>query len=137
MTSYDSGLDLPETAQIAYINLDTFCESVQNINNELEAWLTFLIKTDIYSIMELVKKYPEFESIYREIAYFREDRKGMEETMGFFSKELYEMDKEMERYMVDELREEVQAEKQRADEAESKLAQYEALYGTLPTNVDR
>jgi hypothetical protein len=137
VTSYDSGLDLPETAQIAYINLDTFCESVQNINNELEAWLTFLIKTDIYSIMELVKKYPEFESIYREIAYFREDRKGMEETMGFFSKELYEMDKEMERYMVDELREEVQAEKQRADEAESKLAQYEALYGTLPTNVDR
>jgi hypothetical protein len=121
VTSYDSGLDLPETAQIAYINLDTFCESVQNINNELEAWLTFLIKTDIYSIMELVKKYPEFESIYREIAYFREDRKGMEETMGFFSKELYEMDKEMERYMVDELREEVQTEKQRADEAEAEI----------------
>jgi hypothetical protein len=103
--SYSSGVELPEMVHIAYISLDTFREGVHNINDELDAWLTFLIKGDAESVMKLIEAYPEFIDIYKEIAEFRRDPK---ELIGMFSEALLELDRNTERYMIDELKEDVE-----------------------------
>jgi hypothetical protein len=68
-----------------------------------------LSKDDANSIVELVNKYPEFLEMYQEI---REFRKRPEEVLGMWSEALHILDKNTERFMVDELREQV-AEKDR------------------------
>ncbi|MBQ4242206.1 MAG: PD-(D/E)XK nuclease family transposase [Lachnospiraceae bacterium] len=103
--SYSSGVELPEMVHIVYISLDTFREGVHNINDELDAWLTFLIKGDAESVMKLIEAYPEFIDIYREIAEFRRDPR---ELIGMFSEALLELDRNTERYMIDELKEDVE-----------------------------
>ncbi|MBQ9606342.1 MAG: PD-(D/E)XK nuclease family transposase, partial [Lachnospiraceae bacterium] len=141
-TSYDSGIRLPETANITYITLDSFKETVENISSDLEAWLTFLIRDDMESVIRLVDTYPEFGEIYSEIAEFRRDPK---ELIGMFSEALYIMDKNTERHMIRDLQEEVDQERQRADEekqradsaekradnAEAVVARYIAQFGEL------
>jgi predicted transposase/invertase (TIGR01784 family) len=100
--SYSSGIELPETTRITYIALDSFRKNAQNVNGELEAWLSFLIKADIESVTKLIEAYPEFLGIYEEIAEFRKDPK---ELIGMFSEALYIMDRNTEKYMIDELKE--------------------------------
>ncbi|MBR1440442.1 MAG: hypothetical protein IJ589_04380, partial [Lachnospiraceae bacterium] len=56
------------------------------------------------NVVELVNKYPEFLELYREI---REFRKRPEEVLGMWSEALYILDKNTERFMVDELKEQV------------------------------
>lgn len=140
--SYSSGVELPEMVHIAYISLDTFREGVHNIKDELDAWLTFLIKGDAESVMKLIEAYPEFIDIYKEIAEFRRDPK---ELIGMFSEALLELDRNTERYMIDELKEDVEkAEAERdtaiADrdtaiaelaETKSKLARYVGKFGEI------
>ena len=115
--SYSSGIELTETARITYITLDSFRENAQNISNELEAWLSFLIKSDIESVMKLIDTHPEFAEMYKEIAEFRKDPK---ELTGMFSEALYIMDRNTEKYMVDELKERVELANQRAEAAEQR-----------------
>ena len=104
METYDSGIMLPETEKVVYVTLDTFLTNTHNISNKAEAWLTFLSKDDAESVVELVNKYPEFLELYREI---REFRKRPEEVLGMWSEALYILDKNTERFMVDELKEQV------------------------------
>ena len=143
--SYSSEIELDETAKITYITLDSFRESVQNVDDELSAWLSFLIKDDMESVMRLIAVHPEFIEMYREIAEFRREP---EELIGMFSEALYIMDRNTEKYMVDELKEkvklaeqkleqikqeneavrqELEAEKKRADSAEAWATELEAV----------
>lgn len=115
--SYSSGIELPETARITYITLDSFKENEQNINEELEAWLSFLIRSDIESVVKLISAHPEFSAMYKEIAEFRKDPK---ELTSMFSEALYIMDRNTEKYMVDELKERVELVTQRAEAAEQR-----------------
>ncbi len=101
--SYSSGITLPDTENITYISLDTFQKTVHNIDSLRDAWLTFLSKDDAESVVELVNRYPQFLPLYKEIAAFR---KSPEEVIGMYSETLAIMDRNMERLMVDELREE-------------------------------
>ena len=101
-----------------FLCLDSFHSNVHNItksSSELEAWLTFLSATDPVVIGALIEAFPCFAPVYQEIMEFAKDPK---ELIGMLSKELYIMDKNMERLMVSQLQEEVTAEKARADEAE-------------------
>jgi len=129
ITSYSSGISLPETAQITYFTLDTFKETVENISNDLEAWLTLLIRDDAESVINLVNKYPEFGDIYSEVAEFRKD--PAEVIDMFFSAALKEMDHNTELYMIDELKAEVEEWKKQVEtekkkfEAEKKKAEAE------------
>ena len=107
-----------------YITHDSFRENAQNISNELEAWLSFLIKSDIESVMKLIDTHPEFAEMYKEIAEFRKDPK---ELTGMFSEALYIMDRNTEKYMVDELKERVELANQRAEAAEQRADNAEQI----------
>ena len=78
----------------------------------MEAWLTFLSATDPLVIGALIEAFPCFAPIYQEIMEFAKDPK---ELIGMLSKELYIMDKNMERLMVSQLQEEVTAAKAERD----------------------
>lgn len=92
-----------------FICLDSFHSIVHNItkdSTDLEAWLTFLSATDTETITSLIDAFPCFAAIYQEITDFV---KNPEELMNMLSEALYIMDKNMERMMVTELQDEVNA----------------------------
>ena len=90
---------------ITYVTLDTFLDNSQNISNRTDAWLTFLSKDDEASIVDLVNKYPDFLPLFQEI---REFRHKPEEVLNMFSEALYILDRNTERFMVDELKNEIE-----------------------------
>lgn len=115
--SFDTGIykNFSGLHEDIFICLDSFRSIVHTItkeSNELEAWLTFLSATDVNIIGSLIEAFPSFTSIYQEIADFV---KSPEELIQMLSRELYIMDKNMERLMVAQLQEEVNTEKRRAD----------------------
>lgn len=88
-----------------FLCLDTFHSIVHNItksSTSQDSWLTFLSSEDISEISELVRNFPMFLPIYQEIAEFAQKP---EELMSMFSEALYIMDKNMERLMVEEMKE--------------------------------
>ena len=92
-----------------FICLDSFRSIIHTINKDSsmqDAWLTFLSTTDLKTIHSLISSFPEFEAIYQEIADFVKDPK---ELMNMLSEELYIMDRNSERLMVNDLREAVAA----------------------------
>lgn len=102
----DSGVKLNMLPNLVYISLDTFHKVSQTIDSSLEAWLTFLSSDKPEDIIRLVEKYPEFQECYRDIIMFR---KKPEELMCMFSEALRQIDKNTERYMIEEQRKELEA----------------------------
>ena len=84
----------------------------------MEAWLTFLSATEPEAISTLIEAFPCFSTIYQEIADFV---KNPEELIGMLSEELYIMDKNMERLMVSELKEEAEQAKSELEMAKAEL----------------
>ena len=74
------------------------------IHNRLEAWLTFLCRDEPELIMKLLKAYPEFIPLYKDIY---ELCLNMEKVIGMFSKELLEMDRNTVDLMIDEMQAEI------------------------------
>ena len=92
-----------------FICLDSFHSIVHNITKDsitLDAWLTFLSTTDISTIASLIEAFPHFMPIYQEIADFTNKP---EELINMLSEELYIMTKNLERLMVNDLQDEVNA----------------------------
>ncbi len=103
--SYDSKAKVNSLFNIMYISLDTFRELSQNIITKLEAWLTFLSSDEPDDIVRLVMNHPEFAEYYQDILEFRRSPK---ELVGMFSEALRMMDRNTERYMVNELQKDVE-----------------------------
>ena len=51
----------------------------------------------------MIEKYPDFKEMYEQVY---EICRNIEQVIGMFSKELYELDRNTVRYMIDELQEE-------------------------------
>ena len=85
---------------VGRIVLDTFKESVHNIRNKTDAWLSFFSKTEPADVIKLVSKYPEFIDYYRDVAEFRKDPK---EVVIMFSEALAIADRNAELLWIDEM----------------------------------
>ena len=121
---------------VVYISLDTFRKREHNeINTDLDAWLTFFTAEEPKDVLELIKRRPEFLSMYQDISEFR---KKPGEVIGMFSEALRIMDRNTTKYMIDELKRRADDAEQRADDAEQRadnaeaeLARYREKYGDL------
>lgn len=102
---YDSGVQINNLSNIVYISLDTFHSTVQNVSNELEAWLTFLSSDNPSDIINLVSTFPEFKEYYQDIVNFRHHPK---ELIHMYSEALAILDRNTTQYMIDELKTELQ-----------------------------
>ena len=103
-THFDSGAKVNTLENIIYISLDTFHEYIHNINNPLDAWLTFLSSDQPEDILKLVQAYPEFRDMYAEIAQFR---KNTEELIHMYSEALTIADNNTAKLMIDEMQDEI------------------------------
>ena len=92
-----------------FIALDIFGKKFDNIdegiNNELEAWLTFLSVDKPEVILKLIETYPKFDPLYREVYKLC---RNTEKVMGMFSKELQELDENTLQYMIDEMQDQIE-----------------------------
>lgn len=106
-TSWDTGLKLNGLTEQIYVCLDKFNKLMQNedITTTLDAWLTLLTTQSLARIDKLVRLYPDFAEIYREIFQFRTQPK---ELIYMYSEALTAADRNMDRMMIDEIRDELE-----------------------------
>ena len=85
--------------------LDIYRENNQNkgIKERIDGWLTFFSSDRPKDIIALIEKYPDFKEMYEQVY---EICRNIEQVIGMFSKELYELDRNTVRYMIDDLQEE-------------------------------
>lgn len=76
----------------------------KGIENDLDAWLTFLTVDEPEIIIELIERYPEFKLLY-EVVY--RICQNMEGVMQMFSEELRILDRNTVQLMIDEMQEEI------------------------------
>ena len=74
------------------IPLDIFRAKLQNkgIDNELDAWLTFLSVDEPEMIGQLIKEYPQFKPMYQQIY---DICRNMERVIELYSEELRILDR--------------------------------------------
>lgn len=110
----DTGLHIEFLQKYLLIPLDIFKKKQQNkgISNKRDAWLTLFSCDEPETIIELIRKYPEFRKIY-EAGY--EIYLNTERVMEMFSKELYELDRNTVQYMIDEMQDTIDVQKEEMD----------------------
>lgn len=97
-----------------FIPLDIFKKSQQNRNiaEKKDAWLILLSCDEPEMVIKLIERYPEFRKMYEE-GY--EICLNTERVMEMFSKELYELDKNTVQYMIDEMQDTIDVQKEEMD----------------------
>jgi hypothetical protein len=102
----DTGLKLNLLQNYLFIPLDIFYENMHNkpIASRIEAWLTFFSSEKPEDVLKLIEAYPEFKPMYEEVYALCENTK---KVIEMFSEELYELDKNTVKFMMDEMQEEI------------------------------
>ncbi|MBE5932129.1 MAG: hypothetical protein E7263_01745 [Lachnospiraceae bacterium] len=118
----DSGVEISLLQKYIFITLDIFKKMSKNIDTKLDAWLTFLGSDKIDDILKLIEAYPEFKPMYESLY---EMCLNIEGVMDMFSKELYEMDKNTELLMIDELNKEISDKRDELSRYEEAISRYE------------
>lgn len=111
----DTGIEISLLQEYLFIPLDIFRENLQNkgIQNELDAWLTFLSVDEPETISQLIQKYPRFQPMYEDVY---EMCRNIERVMELYSEELRIMDRNTAQLMIDELQEQIDEQKEQIDE---------------------
>lgn len=116
----DTGIEIDLLQEFLFIPLDivrSLCKNI-GIRNQLEAWLMFLSDDSPEMILKLIETYSEFRVYYEEIYNLC---LNLERVMNMFSKELLELDKNTVQYMIDEMQDEIDAQKVTIQEQEQAL----------------
>lgn len=112
---------------ILCVPLDNFRGILHNkgIKDKLDAWLTFLSVDEPEMIVKLIREYPQFKKYYEEIYQLC---RNTEKVMGMFSKELQELDRNTVQYMIDEMQDVIDAQKEDLNRRQNVIdAQKESL----------
>lgn len=118
----DTGLKMELLQEYTFIALDIFKNILHNKGiekcNKLDAWMSFLSVDDPELIIQLIKAYPEFEVLYKEVY---EMCRNMEDFMGIFSEELAILDKNTVDYMIDEMQNTIDEQDKMIDEQDKTI----------------
>lgn len=98
-----------------------------------DAWLTFLAVDDIEIITKLIADHPEFRVMYEEVY---EICQNVERVMEMFSKELQKLDRNTAQYMIDEMQDVIDAQKNKLDIQEKKLKQAILISVRIVRNIN-
>ena len=148
----DTGLELELLQKYVFIPLDIF-RTIYHNNvksngknsanrrwNKTEAWLTFLSTDEPEIIIELIRQYPEFKEMYEEIYVMCQN---VEKVMEMFSKELIQLDRNTVQYMIDEMqdtidvqKEELEAKQETIDTQKGELEQQKATISTQKNELE-
>lgn len=102
----DQGIQLDLLQNYVFVALDIFRENMHNIdiNNKLDAWLTFLCVDEPEWIIKVIEAHPQFKAMYGQIY---DMCLNVERVMSMFSEELRELDRNTVQYMIDEMQDEI------------------------------
>ena len=148
----DTGLELELLQKYVFIPLDIF-RTIYHNNvksngkngggncwNRTEAWLTFLSTDQPEIIIELIRQYPEFKEMYEEIYVMCQN---VEKVMEMFSKELIQLDRNTVQYMIDEMqdtidvqKEELEAKQETIDTQKEKLEEQKTTINTQKEELE-
>jgi hypothetical protein len=130
----DSGLTLNMLENCIFIPIDIFMDKLHNegIDNEFDAWLTFLGCDDINYIGKLIEKYPSFTPMYQDLY---DMCLNVEEVMKMFSKELQELDQNTVIYMIDELQDQLDNANATISEKDAQLSQKDATISQKDSTI--
>ena len=108
----DTGIEIELLQKYVFIPLDLFQKKIydRGIENDLEAWLTFLTADDPELIVKLIDQHPEFKSLYDIVYRICENIEGV---MQVFSEELRILDRNTVQLMIDEMQDEINAQKEK------------------------
>ena len=148
----DTGLELELLQKYVFIPLDIFRTIYHNDGksngknsanrrwNKTEAWLTFLSTDEPEIIIELIRQYPEFKEMYEEIYVMCQN---VEKVMEMFSKELIQLDRNTVQYMIDEMqdtidvqKEELEAKQETIDTQKGELERQKATISTQKNELE-
>ena len=125
------------------VPLDNFRGILHNkgIKDKLDAWLTFLSVDEPEMIVKLIREYPQFKKYYEEIYQLC---RNTEKVMGMFSKELQELDRNTVQYMIDEMQDVIDAQKEDVnrrqnviDAQKESLTRQESLIDTQKSELEK
>ena len=131
--TFDTGLKLDLIQKYLIIPLDIFLKCPHNELTRLDAWLYFIASDNPADIMRVIRAYPDFKELYREVFRFRFMTK---ELVSMFSEGLRLLDAGTVQYMIEDqqaqieqlqqkLKEREMAEQQLRQQAEERRAQAE------------
>ena len=137
----DTGLELELLQKYVFIPLDIFRGITHNnLRNKTEAWLTFLSTDEPEIIIKLISQYPEFKEMYEEIYVMCQN---VEKVMEMFSKELIQLDRNTVQYMIDEMqdtidvqKEELEAKQETIDTQKEKLEEQKTTINTQKEELE-
>lgn len=114
---FDTGLELGLLQEFYLIPLDIFLHIMDNKEKEkpldkLEAWLYFIGSDKAEHIYRVTRDHPWFMELYEDINEFRQHP---EEAIAMFSDALRILDENTTRYMIDELKQEINDQKETID----------------------
>ena len=126
----DTGIELNLLYNFYFISLDIYTARMQNktVGNKLEAWLRFFSSDRPKDIIELIEAYPEFKPMYDDVYKLCVDTGRV---INMFSEELYELDRNTMKLMVDEMQEEIDNLQKNNDNLLNELDRYKEKYGEL------
>lgn len=115
-------IEPPGKVTLSYllIPLDIFLESQHNISNRLDAWLMLIASDRPEQILKVIRAYPEFEEIYRQVFGFR---RQVKELMNMFSDALKILDANTTKYMIEQQREEIERQNEKIEKQNEEIAQ--------------
>lgn len=133
----NTGLDLDLLQEYTFIPLDIFQKNRQTtgIKNDLDAWLTFLSVDEPEVIEELIRQYPRFIPMYKNLY---EMCRSTERVMELYSEELRILDRNTVQEMIEDMQCELEGlrwEKRQLEEETGQLKEekgkLEAVNGKL------
>ena len=84
-------------------------------------------------IERLIREYPQFKKYYEEIY---ELCRNTEKVMGMFSKELQELDRNTVQYMIDDMQDEIDAQKRLLNQKDDKINAQKELLNQKDEQID-
>ena len=116
----DTGLDMELLQKYLFIPLDIFRKNKQNktVNSKRDAWLALFSYDKPEDMLHLIMQYPEFQDIYKEAYGIC---RNIERVMEMFSEELYELDRNTVQYMIDEMQDTIDIQREELEKLKSQL----------------
>ena len=133
----DTGIKVELLQKYLFIPLDIFKKNVHNktsIDNKTEAWLRFFSMDEPEEILRLIAIYPEYKKMYEEVYQLC---LNTEKVVNMFSEELRILDHATAEYMVDEMQDRINAQREEIDNLQSQNNNLQSQNDSLRQEIER
>ncbi len=111
-----------------------FSRRPELLRNGLDAWLMLIASDRPEQILEVIRAYPEFEEIYRQVYGFR---RQVKELMSMFSDALKILDANTTKYMIEQQKAKIEWQEEKIEQQEEKLEQQKEKIKRQEEEIER